>query len=396
MIGVLIYKWSVDAGKPLSAVTARIRSLDLQADTALRQSNEMVARFAWHPTAVALIVVALGTIAACGYLIHHSLCDALGEKVARRWKRWIAILAAAVFVGLLLVNPRWILRTEVLAPLLEQALGRDSHASHVAEVIMNLAQALTFVAACCVVLAAAAALLKPRIDPGEDFVSENTRKLPDQWRRLTFTVYAGAALLVTAVVHHTSLAGWGAAYASAMAETRRDSIRVRVDSLASVKAALDLATATFNLDSLTDSADAVGRNRKNELGPERKAAQASHDSLTHAIILDTMAIAARIERADTAMKHVNELTTAAIRNGGGLLYTLLLMLTYLPAALILMERAKELSEAANPDTDNATRATWRNDQRIEFSFSTQWGKLLAMFSPLIASSGLAFLFDFFK
>ena len=358
-IGQVIYDRAVASGGPLSALKTRIEALGLQSDAAVRQANEMAARFAWHPTVVALFAVALGTIAACWYLIHHSLRDAARAEVpAALWNGVIAIAAGEGTMRVWDWNPEWLLRTQVLTPLLDEALGTNNHTSEIAALVTRSAQALTAVAACFVVVAAAAALLTPRIDPSEDPVGENTRKLPDQWRRLTFTLYAGAALLVTAVVHHTSLAGWSAAYVSAMRETERDSIRARVDTLANANALLALAKAQFERDSLTATVKRTTP-RRDSLRKASRDQAARVDSLTYAIALDTMAAAARIQRADSTMAHVDRLTTAATKSGGGLFYSLLLALAYLPAALILMERAKELSEVAKPDTDNADRADWR-------------------------------------
>jgi hypothetical protein len=422
----MLYRWIIvcggsglfrcSGGIGLRALREPLADLPLEADAAVRIAHDVAARFAWQPTLVAFVVVALTVIASCWYLIHRAFQDSVP------WYhdyRRLAILTNVLFaLGALLVGllswswfPIWIVHTEVLAPTLQAALGPEDPAVRIAEQIQHLLQVLASVAAVFVICAASAALLTPIWTPGQrahmrpEIIADYTTHLADQWRRLTLTLYAGAALLVAAVVHQSTMYGWANAFATAMAETR--SIRETGDkaSLDSLGAELRIAKARVSLDSARRAAAGQPANTR----PDSAVALLTFrvDSTRQALVRDSIGGGTREVATRATMVRIGELMTRAITRGGGLVYTILLAVTYLPAALVLMERAWELSFVAAtnglPAADGHTtpggakrREEWRIEEGVGFSLGDQWTRIFAVLSPVLASGGAVALAELFK
>jgi hypothetical protein len=389
--------------RPLRILTTALEALNLRAgvNESIRLTYDLAARFTWHPTFVAFLVVAIGTILACAYLIDGSLDQSLPNYQAKGRPWSIGGLAAgAVVVGLVGYYrfAPWILHTGILMPILESAT--DASGVRVAKEVQQVFQSLAFIGSAMVVAAAGAALLTPIRAHGEaDEEQFRIRHLTDQWRRLSFTLFAGAALLVTAVVYQTSLYAWADSFAKAVVATRDAQTHAAAAKLGQAQAELAFAQARL----VRDTAKPGGKETpawKARLDSSQvlvSQAEFRLATVTREVAMDSTATGMRVRELGATMTRVSELTTTAITRGSGLVYTILLAMTYLPAALVLMERARELSYA-QPDAgaNDAERATWRTNQGIAFSLGTQWSKAIAVLSPLIASGGAAYLFNLLR
>jgi hypothetical protein len=426
----VLYRWIIvcgggglfrcTGGSGLRALREPLAALPLEADAAVRIAHDVAARFAWQPTLVAFVVVALSVVASCWYLIHRSFQDSVP------WyhdDRRLAILTnvlfaiGAVLVGLLSWSrfPIWIVHTEVLAPTLQAALGPNDPAVRTAEQIQHLLQVLASVAAVFVIGAASAALLTPIWTPAQrehmrpEIIADYTDHLADQWRRLSLTLYAGAALLVAAVVHQSTMYGWGNAFANAMAETRTLRVTGGKASLDSLNVELKIAQARVVLDTAQRAvSDLPARKaRSDSLRREVAVLAFGVDSTRQALVRDSIGGGTREVATRATMVRIGELMTRAITRGGGLVYTILLAVTYLPAALVLVERAWELSFVAAPAGEEPAagqtakggakrREDWRIAEGVGFSLGDQWTRIIAVLSPVLASSGAVALAELFK
>lgn len=451
----LLYRWIIVCGgdrfgrctgeSGLRQLREPLAGLPLEADAAVRVAHDVAARFAWQPTLVAFVVVALGSIASCWYLIHRSMQDSVPWYCRREALLFnAAILLVAVVLGVLSWTrfPVWIVHTEVLGPTLQAALGADDPAVHTAEQIQHLFQVLAVVSSAFVIGAASAALLTPiRIPPAEPppapegetdeqkaareaaekdkqeqedkaKVGRFTTHLADQWRRLSLTLYAGAALLVAAVVHQSFMYAWGNAFAEAMAETRTLRAQLGKAAVDSLDADLKIAQARVTLDTATQRVESPAAETllaRPELSRHVALLAFRADSAKHELARDTVGAGTQKGATQATMKRIGDLMSRAITRGGGLVYTILLAVTYLPAALVLMERAWELSFVAQQHgllggaadgqgtTGNAQlRDQWRVREGVGFSLGDQWTRILAVLSPVLASGSAVALTEIYK
>jgi hypothetical protein len=421
----VLYRWIIVCGgtglfqctgrNSLRALRDPLAEMPLQADAAVRVAHDVAARFAWQPTLVAFVVVALSVTASCWYLIHRAFQDSVP------WyhdDRRLAILTNALFaLGAVLVGlaswvwfPIWIVHTEVLAPTLQAALGANDPAVRTAEQIQHLLQVLASVAAVFVICAASAALLTPIWTPGQrqirpEIIADYTTHLADQWRRLSLTLYAGAALLVAAVIHQSTMYGWGNAFATAVAETRGLHEARGKASLDSLRVELSIAHARAKLDSVRRAAARTPAATTADTAVARLVFRI--DSTRQELVRDSIGGGTREVAMRGTMVRIGELMTRAITRGGGLVYSILLAVTYLPAALVLMERAWELSfvatlnegqpAAGQPAKGGAKRREeWRVEEGVGFTLSDHWTRIFAVLSPVLASGGAVALAEIFK
>jgi hypothetical protein len=413
LISVILSRWMIGCGGELllscraavlfGPLSAGLKSLGLsRSDPAVRAAYDIAARFAWQPTLVTFVVVALGSGLACWYLAHRSLVESLPDVDAEN--REVVILVGGVLIGVVGWHsyPQWVVHTEVLQPILAAAFSDGSHIVSAASTAQRLFQVLAVLASYFVIAAASAALLTPTRDQRSDAAGQ-IRHLTEQWRRLSFTLFAGAVLLVSAVVHQTALYGWGAAFSKALLEAEvaaTEQQRAAVDTARVSKgiaaARLSADTFSFKAESLSPPLRRAAIARRDTL--RRKVAATTYvvDSLSRLFERDTAVATARARRLAATMDRVNTLTAAAITRGAGLVYSVLLAMTYLPAALVLMERAREISESASGKPTESERAKWRIDRGIGFSIGTQWSKALAVLSPLLASGSAAVLLKIFE
>ena len=122
------------------------------------------------------------------------------------------------------------------------------------------------------------------------------------------------------------------------------------------------------------------------------------DSTKQALAHDSIRGGTREGATQATMKRIGELMSRAITRGGGLVYTILLAVTYLPAALVLMERAWELSFVAPSVADKTAtgRQEWRVKQGVGFTLGDQWTRILAVLSPVLASGSAVALAEIYK
>jgi hypothetical protein len=363
---------------PLQAFTSALRALELSVtDSAIRSAYDVAARIAWQPTLFAFIAIAVGAAIALVIASYRALIT--GGTTKPRAAGLVSIVAVvALVVGVVSYAEfeRYIIRREVLEPLIEAAGAGTSlvqmfeRNQRVFQAVIASLTLLVVGAACCSLVVA---------DDGHNN-RQKARDLAAQWRCLSLALFCGAMVLVAAIAHQTAAYAWGSAYSHAAGDAEHLRIRklvAEVDNIRGLDALLQAQTRrdTVAMDTATrrltrDSVNVVLATSALTL---RKA-------LTM-LEADSLRSAQASLRRTALISRVNDLASSAITRGGGVAYSILLALLYVPAAAILARRARELSEAENEP------AKWRSDNEIAFSFGATWTKILAVLSPLLASGG---------
>lgn len=382
----------------------------LGVDSAIVEAYDVAARFTWQSTLVLFLVVAALASVAAAYLVWQSLrsCSIYPPV----WSiAAFAVMALGVFVYILFRPDTFLILDDLLVPLVQRVLVAGADVQNLIERTQRLFRAAAFTSSALVVIAAGAALLPPK-------PARSTRvkdHLVDQWRRLTHALYAGAALLVSALVFQVAFFGWARTLTEATAAemekqrivamanlNRLQSYQDRVGApFVTMRARMSAAEARLKAAS-TGLDSAAAREEIRTLRARYRAAGDAFlaDSLLHSaqvlqVARDTARARVNASRAAAVATRVALITDAAIAKAGGLVYSTLLLVMYLPAALILLERARGLSLLV-ADTEKERQA-WRVDNGIAFSFTTQWVKALAVLSPALASIPAAqFLLKLFE
>lgn len=389
-------------GKELVSVAPRPGS-------GLLTAHDVAARFAWQSSLVLFVVLAgLATVGGACF-IQASLRDSGVGRGRRHFP--IAVTAALALLAVVAfgVAYRWpdayMVRTDVLLPFIQQVFGDTSPEKGLVESAQLIFRASAFTASSFLVLAAGAALVLPAKDHQASDPSWMDAKehLARQWRRLVHSLYIGAALLVVAIVHQTAFFGWAKALAESVVAAEAE---IRIEAAARVDSAQAGADRSWALLQLyEDEHSRAQARRRAAKGPTEQRVAAEQvraaagavaarkaelrgdtlyrNSVRFQAGRDTHAAKLASDRARAVSARVAVLTDAAISRAGGLVYSLLLGVMYLPAALVLLERARALSEQVR-DTETERRQ-WRTDHGLAFSLSTQWSKALAVLSPWLAS-----------
>jgi hypothetical protein len=379
-------------GKELAAAAPGVRD-------GVVNAYDVAARFGWQSTLV--LLVALAGVAAVGgtCLLYGSLRD---SGARGKW-RWIALAAPAAAAGgaaWWAWNDAYMIGSDLLLPLMRKVFGGDTHVAGMVEGAQRYFRVSTVVAVALLALAAGAALLGHGAGPGAPSPAEH---LARQSRRLTLTLYAGAALLVAAIVHQTAFFGWAGALTGA---TVAGVDRARMEAAAQVdsaQATLDrsrarLLGATAELGraraALAEARGPAAKRAAGKVVGARTADVAGHaaafradsaalDAVRFQAGRDTAVARLAAARAEAVSRRVSMVTDAAVSRGGGLVYSLLLAVMYLPGALVLRERARALSgQVAGGE---AERKKWREDNGLAFSIPIQWSRVVAVLAPMLAS-----------
>lgn len=377
----------------LTAAAPRVRDGVLNA-------YDVAARFGWQSSLVVLVVVAGLAAAAGAWFIHGSLHDSGFGRRPRL--RMLGIAAAlALGAGVLFRNDAYMIRSDLLLPLVGRVFGDPSPEARLVEAAARVFRVSTTVAVVFLTFAAGAALLgRTGAEAGSPAPAEH---LARQSRRLTLTLYAGAALLVAAIVQQTAFFGWANALTGATVagvEQARMEAAARVDS---AQATLDrsragrLAAAAALSEARAAQAAAKGaaargaaaataRALSERLGAATRTFRADSavlDAVKFQAGRDTAVARLAAARAEAVSRRVSMVTDAAVSRGGGLVYSLLLAVMYLPAALVLRERARVLAEQV--PGGEAERKKWREDNGLAFSLPIQWSRVVAVLAPMLAS-----------
>lgn len=403
--------------RTLAAFANDISGLNFPRGAALA-AYDVAGRFAWQSTLVLFLAVAVLVSVIGAYLTYRALKES-GIRGAEGVLLVIVPLGVAVFAQAALTPHDNVLLNDVLLPVVGAASEQEPYLTRLIGWTQAVFRGAAFVASSIVVLAASVSLLRNAAGgPVGD-----KEHLVNQWRRLKHALFAGAALLVSAILFQTAFYGWAHSLAQAVtAEVEQDQ-RAVLARAAAERAALeplriDHAAAQTGLNDeirrhdagMADTTSAAGRQRLVTLRTAATAAAALYrpdsarvDSLLGAAHADTARIRIRAAPFAAVAARVDQLTTAGVAQAGGMVNSILLLVMYLPGALILLERARDLSitHAVGPDGKPATtekqREQWRADNGIGFSFWSQWPKALAVLAPALSSIPAAkLILDLFK
>jgi hypothetical protein len=367
---------------------------------------DVSARFAWQSALVLFLAVAGLVSAIALYLAYGAMRESGTEdRAARGYVAAIGGAAGVVALGVFFASGDYLPLTDILTPLVTAAFKPQDHPLRIIETTQAIFRAAAFTASGIVVVAAGMALLHYR----KGIRLERRDHLANQWRRLNNALFAGAALLVSAVLFQAAFFGWGRNLTEAVAKGLDQGNQATIARFNSARAALHslqlpdttagrlqaaardrLSTAT----TATDSAAIRSEILALQMAFDTAARKARSDSLTRAFERDTALARVSAVRVAAAAAQVEKVTTMAVTQAGGLVNSVLLLMMYLPAALILLERARELSFAEAEGADGkpvteAQREQWRKDNGIAFSFASQWTKGLAVLAPTLASVPIA-------
>lgn len=401
-------------GSSLRALTEAIGGLKLPGGPILA-AYDVAGRLAWQSTLVVFLAVASLVGVICAYLAYRAMQES-GVRGATGLMAVLVVLALTVSTQAAL-NPRDnLLLTDMLVPLIDAAFAQEPFLKKLIGETQSLFKGAAFMASSIVVMAAGTALLK---NAGGSGIGEKEH-LVNQWRRLKHALFAGAALLVSAVLFQAAFFGWAHSLTEAVTAEIEQEQLVALSRVALARAAMEpqeveYAAARSGLAAELNrrAADTLSAAALQQLLPLRRVLDATAaryrpdsvrvDSLMRALPADTAGIRIAAVPVAAAAARIDQLTTAGITQAGGLVYSVLLLVMYLPAALILLERARDLSlvhatgSTGQPARTEKEREQWRADNQIGFTFWSEWTKALAVLAPALSSIPAAkLILDLFK
>lgn len=375
---------------------------------------DLEARFAWEPMFLVFVVVAVGVVCFCARLlwdvVREHPAPSAGPLADPPSNRQRLKFAAALLGGVVIAMGAFrltgaapeLMRDTILDPVLSRTLAKEGHALSMVDRVLSIFAHLTFVAAILVTAAAGAALWLPRFEGSPEVDPAQLRAhLALQWRRLHHVLYAGALLLVAAVLQQATIYGWAPALTRGSADAHREEKAARVTQAAVVASRLHLAQGLLAADSIArqplpaDAAEARRLDSAIAAGRVRVAQAAAESARAHARLRgDTVALNHRIAVLTGLAERMDRAGAAMMQRSIGLVYTLLLAVLYVPAALLLMGRARALAAIevdGGSTAPAADRDAWLTRHGLAFSLANHWGKALTVLSPWLTAGPAAFL-----
>lgn len=376
---------------PVGAVISRLR-LENNATLA---AYDVAGRFAWQSTLVLFLAVAMLVTIIGSYLAYRALKES-GVGGAEAFLVLLVPLAMTVFAQAALSPHNNLLLVDILDPLVRKAFSPETYPADLITTTQSLFKGAAFMSSSIVVIAAGSALLTRTAAAPLD----QKEHLVNQWRRLKHALFAGAALLVSAVLFQAAFFGWAHSLTQAVtADVEQNQLGV-LSRVAKARADLEphraeYASVRSGLEAELKrlGADTVSAAARQRLFPLRNALDAAAaryrpdsvrvDSLLRALPADTAGFRIAAAPVTSAAARIDQLTTAGITQAGGLVYSVLLLVMYLPSALILMERARAMSLAQG--TTETERDEWRRRHGLAITLWSQWTKVLAVLAPALSS-----------